>query len=66
MERTIEQINADLASLRAHVVKFRRLAEQRQAADELVIAKKLLEVAADLEAKAKVLEELLASRGRAK
>jgi hypothetical protein len=62
MNKSAEQIRADLLSLREHVAKFRRLAEQREAADELVIAKKLLEVAAELESKAAVLEELLASR----
>jgi cytochrome c556 len=57
----MEQIKADVASLREHVAKFRRLAEQRHAADDAAIARKLLEVAADFEAKAAALERLIGS-----
>jgi hypothetical protein len=60
MQKTAEAIRADIASLRANVTTFRRLAEERRAADHILIADKLLEVAADFEVKAAELERLLA------
>ena len=34
MEKTIGEIKSDIAALRAHADKYRRLAEQRRAADQ--------------------------------
>ena len=59
MEKTIDAIQADIIRLRENVARFRRLAEERKAADHLMIATKLTEVAADFEAKAAELERLL-------
>jgi hypothetical protein len=61
MDKTAEAIKADIAALREHITKFRRRAEERRAADHMLIADKLIEVAADFEAKAAELERLLAS-----
>jgi hypothetical protein len=59
MEKTIDAITADIVRLREHVARFRQLAEERRAADHLHIARKLTEVAADLEAEAAQLERSL-------
>lgn len=58
MERTFADIEADIASLRANAAKFRRLAEERRAADHVPIAEKLMEVVADIEAKVAQLEAI--------
>jgi cytochrome c556 len=60
MEKTAEALRAEIASLQENVTKFRRLAEERRAADQILIADKLIEVAADFEAKAAELQRLLA------
>jgi hypothetical protein len=64
VEKTIEMIRADIASLREHVALYRRLAEERRAADHLLIAAKLTEAAAECEARAAELEKLLAEQAR--
>ena len=51
MEKTIAQIEADLASLWSNADKFLTLAQQHAAAGNLPIAKKLMEVASELVAK---------------
>jgi hypothetical protein len=61
VEKTIELIRADIATLREHVALSRRLAEERRAADHLQIAAKLIEAAADCEARAAELERMLAA-----
>ena len=62
MEKTFADIEADIASLRANASKYRRLAEERMAADQLRVAAKLIEVVADFENQAKELEEFLKSQ----
>lgn len=64
MEKTIELIRADIATLLEHVALYRRLAEERRAVAHLEIADKLTEAAADCEARAAELERLLAERAR--
>jgi hypothetical protein len=59
MEKTVEAIETDVATLREHVTNFRRLADEHRADGALVIADKLVEVAAELEAKATELERRL-------
>lgn len=56
MEKTFADIEGDIASLRANASKYRRLAEERMAADQLRIAAKLMELVADFESRAKELE----------
>ena len=51
MERTFADIEADIASLRANAVKYRKLAEDRRAAGHFMVAEKLMELLAELEAK---------------
>ena len=58
MEATLERIQENLAQLRADIAKYRRLAEQRAAVDQLLIAEKLREFVADLESKADEMERL--------
>lgn len=58
MERTLADIEADIASLRANVAKYRRLAQERSAHGQIMIAQKLLEFVADLEARVAELEVL--------
>ena len=62
MEKTFADIEADIASLRANASKYRRLAEERMAADQLRVAAKLIEVVADFESQAKELEEFVKSQ----
>ena len=64
MEQTIEAIEAEIATLKEHAIKYRRLAAEHRAADNLVIADKLTEAAADCEARAAELETLLAEQAR--
>jgi hypothetical protein len=52
MEKMLAEIKADIAKLHEHAAKYRKLAEERRAADHGPIADKLLEYVADLEAKA--------------
>jgi len=58
MEKTLAEINADIAALRNHAAKYRQLAEARKAADQSRIAAKLMELVADLELKAAELEAM--------
>jgi hypothetical protein len=60
MERTFADIEADIASLRANAVKYRKLAEDRRAAGHFMVAEKLMELLAELEAK---LDAFARSRG---
>ena len=60
MEKTIADIRADIASLREHAAKYRELAEQRQAVDQLRIAEKLMELVAEFEKRAAALEATIA------
>jgi len=60
MEKTLVDIEADIASLRANVTKYRRLAEEHRAADNVMIAEKLMELVIDLEAQAAELEAIKA------
>jgi hypothetical protein len=56
MEKALTEINADIASLRQHAANYRRLADERRAVDQIRIAKKLMELVAELEAKAAQME----------
>ena len=51
MERTLADMKADIASLRANAATHRKLAEDRRAAAHAMVAEKLMELAAELEAK---------------
>jgi phage shock protein A len=44
MEKTLAEIKANIAALRAHVAQYRQLAEARKAADQSRIAAKLMEL----------------------
>ncbi|HWI26883.1 MAG TPA: hypothetical protein VN668_07920 [Stellaceae bacterium] len=65
MERTLADIEANIASLRADVTKYRGLAEEHRAAANVMIAKKLMELVIDLEARAAELEALKTKGGAA-
>lgn len=56
MDKTLAEINADIAALRKHAAKYRQLADARKAADQTRIAAKLMELVVELEAKAAELE----------
>lgn len=58
MEKTLAEINADIAALRKHAAKYRQLAEARKAADQTRIAAKLMELVVELESKATQLEAM--------
>jgi hypothetical protein len=62
MEKTLTDIEADIASLRSNASKFRLLAEERMAADQHRIAAKLIETVAELEKRAKELEDFVRSQ----
>lgn len=55
-ETPSEQIDAEIASLREEVAKYRRLAEARRAADQDRVAEKLMELVVELEEKAAQLD----------
>ncbi|HTT81182.1 MAG TPA: hypothetical protein VMF86_16040 [Stellaceae bacterium] len=57
-----EPVAAKIAHLRDHAREYRRLAAEHRAADNLLIADKLLEAAADCDAKAAELERLAAQK----
>jgi predicted transcriptional regulator len=56
MEKARADVDADIASLRESVAKYRQLAEERSAHDHMMIAEKLTEFVADLEARVAALE----------
>jgi hypothetical protein len=58
MEKTLADIEADVASLRENLTKYRKLAEEHRAADNVMIAKKLMDLVVDLEARVAELEAL--------
>jgi hypothetical protein len=58
MEKTLADIEADIASLRENLTKYRKLAEEHRAADNVMIAKKLMDLVVDLEARVAELEAL--------
>jgi hypothetical protein len=64
MEKTLAEINADIAALRNHAAKYRQLADARKAADQSRIAAKLMELVAELESKAAQLEAMIRAPGR--
>jgi hypothetical protein len=63
MEKTLAEINADIASLPEHAAKYRRLADERRAVDQRQIAMKLMELVAELEAKAAQMEAAMRQLG---
>ncbi len=64
MRELVEAIAAKVASLKEHAREYRRLAAEHRAADNLLIADKMTEAAAECEAKAAELERLLADEAR--
>jgi hypothetical protein len=46
MEKSLEEIEAEIARLRDHVADYLRLAAERRAAEHFMIAEKLTEAAA--------------------
>jgi hypothetical protein len=64
MEKSIEDIEAEIASLKEHAREYRRLAVEHRAADNLLIADKMTEAAEDCEVRAVELEGLLAEQMR--
>jgi hypothetical protein len=65
MERTLTQIEAEIASLREKATHYRELALRHREADNIPIADKLLELVADLERSAAELWAVLKQRRRA-
>jgi hypothetical protein len=59
MEKTIAEMEADLASLWSHADRFLKLAEEHAAAGQVPIARKLIEVATELNANIAVLRSEL-------
>jgi hypothetical protein len=64
MEKTIAQMEADLASLWSSADKFLKLAQEHAAAGNLPIAKKLTEVASELNAGITALQSELSRAGK--
>jgi hypothetical protein len=64
MEKTIDSIEAEIASLREHASKYRRVAADHRAGDNPLVADKMTEAAAECEAKAAELERLLVEQAR--
>ena len=60
MDKTLADIEANIASLHANVTRYRKLAEEHRAADNVMIAKKLMELTIALEARVAELEALKA------
>jgi hypothetical protein len=58
VEKTLAEIKADIAALRKHAARYRRLAEARKAVDQSQIAAKLMEFVVELEAKAAQMEAM--------
>jgi len=61
MEKTLNDIENDIASLRANVTKYQALAESHRAADNFLVANRLMQLVADLEAQVAQLEALKAN-----
>jgi len=64
MDRSIEAIETEIASLREHAREYRRLAAEHRAADNLLIAAEMTGAADDCEVRAVELEGLLAEQAR--
>jgi hypothetical protein len=62
MERTLADIEANIASLRANVAKYREIAERRKTLGHVMVAKQLMEFVVDLEARVAALEILAKSK----
>jgi hypothetical protein len=65
MEKTLADIDADIASLRSNMAKYSKVAEERKARGHLLIAEKQMEFVADLEARVARLEALAKSKALA-
>jgi phage shock protein A len=63
MEKTISEMEADLALLWSHADKFLKLAEEHAAAGHTPIARKLIEVASELNANIAALRSELSRAG---
>jgi len=64
MEKTIDSIEAEIASLREHASKYRRVAADHRAGDNPLVADKMTAAAAECEARAAELDKLLADQAR--
>jgi enhancing lycopene biosynthesis protein 2 len=64
MEKSLEEIEAEIARLRDHVADYLRLAAERRAAEHFMIAEKITEAAAGCEKMVSELERQLAGRWR--
>ena len=62
MKKTLEEVKADIVSLREHVAKYRSLSEQRRDAGDVRISEKLLEFVHELESKVREMEAMLTER----
>ena len=65
MEKTDADIDADIALLRENMAKCRKLAEERKAHGQLMIAEQLVEFVADLEVRVAQLEAMAKSAANA-
>jgi hypothetical protein len=59
MEKSIEDIEAEIASLKEHAREYRRVAAEHRAGDSPLVADKMAEAADECDAKVVELEELL-------
>jgi hypothetical protein len=62
MEKTLADIQANIASLRANVAKFREIAERRKTLGDVTAAEQLMEFVVDFEARVAALEILAKSK----
>jgi hypothetical protein len=62
MEKTLADIEADIAVLHANVAKYRQLAAKREAHGHTAMAKKPMELVVNLEVRATQLEAIAKSR----
>ena len=62
MEKTLADTEANIASLRANVAKYRNIAERRKTLGHVTVAEQLMEFVIDLEARVAALEILAKSK----
>jgi hypothetical protein len=62
MEKTLAQIETEIGSMRAGAAKYSKLAEERRAVGQLMVAERLTLLVADLEARVIQLEAMAKSK----